>query len=215
MPSDRSEAPRPVDERSAEDRVLDAAKLCCEQWGFEKVTIDDIAARAGVSRATLYRLFPGGKDVLFEALRVRERSEFFDALTAEVADVVDFEDLVVRLVVTATNELRADEHLALMLASEPGETLVELTADGMPRIVETANDYLGPLLKPHLAPEVAGPLIDLLVRITLSYFLAPSEHVDLGDPASARSFLRPGLSLLSPSPDQHTDQHTDPHTEPS
>jgi AcrR family transcriptional regulator len=180
----------------ADARILDAAKQCCEQWGFEKVTVDDIAAAAGVSRATLYRLFPGGKDVLFEALRVRERSEFFDALTAQVHDVDDLEDLVVRLVVTATRELRADEHLALMLASEPGETLVELTAGGMPRIIETATDYLGPLLKPHLAPEVAPVVIELLVRLTLSYFLAPSVHVDFGDPASARAFLRPGLSLL-------------------
>jgi AcrR family transcriptional regulator len=180
----------------AETRILDAAKQCCAQWGFEKVTVDDIAAAAKVSRATLYRLFPGGKDVLFEALRVRERAEFFDTLTAQVDDVDDLEDLVVRLVVTATRELRADEHLALMLASEPGETLVELTAGGMPRIVEAATDYLGPLLKPHLDPEVAPVVIELLVRLTLSYFLAPSAHVDFGDPDSARAFLRPGLSLL-------------------
>jgi hypothetical protein len=102
----------------------------------------------------------------------------------------------VRLVVTATRELRADEHLALMLASAPGETLVELTADGMPRIVEVATDYLGPLLKPHLDAEIAPVVIELLVRLTLSYFLAPSVHVDFGDPDSARAFLRPGLSLL-------------------
>ena len=187
---------QPVVVADVETRILDAAKRCCEQWGVEKVTVDDIAAAAGVSRATLYRIFPGGKDVLFEAMRVRERAEFFDTLTAQVTDVDDFEELVVRLVVTATCELRADEHLALMLASEPGETLVELTADGMPRIIETATDYLGPLLKPHLDPGLAPVLIELLVRITLSYFLAPSEHVDLGDPESARAFLRPGLALI-------------------
>lgn len=180
-----------------ETRILNAAKQCCAQWGVEKVTVDDIAAAARVSRATLYRIFPGGKDVLFEAMRVRERAEFFDALTSQVVDVEDLEDLVVRLVVTATRELRADEHLAVMLASAPGETLVELTADGMPRIVETATDYLGPLLKPHLDPGVAPVFIELLVRVTLSYFLAPSEHVDLGDPESARTFLRPGLALLA------------------
>ncbi|MFP5488145.1 MAG: TetR/AcrR family transcriptional regulator [Acidimicrobiia bacterium] len=182
-----------------ETRILDAAKRCREQWSHDKVTVDDIAQAAGVSRATLYRIFPGGKDVLFEALRVRERTQFFDLLTAEVDDADDLEDLVVRLVVTATRELRADEHLALMLASEPGETLVELTAEGMPRIVETATDYLGPLLKPHLDPEIAPLVIELLVRLTLSYFLAPSVHVDFGDPESARAFLRPGLSLLPPS----------------
>lgn len=180
-----------------ETRILDATKRCCEQWGFERVTIDDIAAAAKVSRATLYRLFPGGKDVLFEALRVRERTEFFDSLTAHVADVDELDELVVQLVVFATQSLRADEHLAMLLASEPGEALTQLTLDGLPRIIATANDYLIPIVKPHLTDDVAVPVIDLLTRLTISYFLAPSEHVDLGDPRSARAFLRPLLSTLA------------------
>jgi AcrR family transcriptional regulator len=184
---------------AAEAKILDAAKACCERWGIAKVTVDDIAAAADVSRATLYRLFPGGKDVLFEALHARERAEFFDTLTSEIGDTTDFEDLVVTLVVTATRELRADDHLAVMLASEPGAVLSELTVDGMPQIIRAANDYLGPILKPFLDPEHAEPLIDLLVRITISYFLSPSDHVDLGDTESARAFLRPGLAVLSPS----------------
>ena len=60
---------------SAEDRVLDAATRCCDRWGMAKVTVDDIAAEAGISRATLYRLFPGGKEVLYEALRRRASRE--------------------------------------------------------------------------------------------------------------------------------------------
>ena len=96
---------------AAEARILDAAKRCFEQWGVSKVTIDDIATASGVSRATLYRLFPGGKEVLFSALQVRELTDFFDRLTAEANGVDDLEDLVVRLIVTATRELRADEHL--------------------------------------------------------------------------------------------------------
>ena len=183
----------------AESRILDAAKSCCERWGIDKVTVDDIAAASGVSRATLYRLFPGGKDVLFEALHARERADFVDTLTAEIGDTDDLEELVVRLVVTATRELRDDRHLAVMLASEPGVVLSELTVDGMPQIIRAANDYLGPILKPFLDPEFAEPLIDLLVRVTISYFLAPSDHVDLGDVDSARRFLRPGLSVLSAS----------------
>ena len=183
----------------AEARILDAAKTCCERWGIDKVTVDDIAAAAGVSRATLYRLFPGGKDILFAALNARERAEFFATLTAEIGDTDDFEELVVRLVVAATRELRADDHLAIMLASEPGAVLSELTVDGMPQIIRVANDYLAPILKPFLDPEHAEPLIDLLVRITISYFLSPSDHVDLGDVESARAFLRPGLAVLSPS----------------
>ena len=39
--------------------------------------------------------------------------------------------------------------------------------------------------------------IDLLVRLTISYFLAPSDTLDLGDPASARQFIQPGLAALA------------------
>ena len=82
-----------------EDRVLDATKRCCERWGATKVTIDDIAVASGISRATIYRLFPGGKDVLFEALRVRELEDFFAVLRARVEGAADLEDLLVRTVV--------------------------------------------------------------------------------------------------------------------
>jgi AcrR family transcriptional regulator len=186
-----------------ETRILDAVKQCCEQWGVAKVTIDDIASTSGVSRATVYRLYPGGKDVLFEALRVRELTEFFDVLTLAVASAAadddDLESLVVRLVTTATAELRADQHLAIMLASAPGETIGQLTVDGLPRIIRVANEYLVPLVKPHVQPDDPAVLIDLLVRLTISYFLAPSDVVDLGDPVSARSVIRPALrAFLSP-----------------
>jgi AcrR family transcriptional regulator len=183
-------------------RILDAAKRCVEQWGVAKVTIDDIATASGTSRATIYRLFPGGKDVLFEALRVRELTDFFDALTLAVAaedapdGVEGFSALVVRLITTATAELRADQHLAIMLASEPGETLGQLTVDGLPRIIRVATDYLVPMVKPYVEPADPALLIDLLVRLTISYFLAPSDHVDLGDPESARAFISPALEAF-------------------
>ncbi|MDP2291616.1 MAG: helix-turn-helix domain-containing protein [Actinomycetota bacterium] len=170
-------------------RVLDAAKSCCERWGIAKVTIDDIASESGVSRATLYRLFPGGKDVLFEALRVRELEDFFTRLTAQVEGAADLEDLLVRTVVAATQELRADQHLALMLASEPGDTLGQLTVDGLPRIIRFATVFIVPLVDPYLPRRESARLVELLARLVISYFLAPSDHVDLGNPESARPFI--------------------------
>jgi len=188
---------------SLETRILDAVERCVDQWGFTKVTIDDVVAESGVSRATLYRIFPGGRDVVFEALRVRRLDEFFSVLTAQVEGAVDLLDVVVRAVVSATLELRADEHLASMLASEPGETLGQLTVEGFPRIVRMATVTLTPYVTGFVAPPTARRLIDVLARLTISYFLAPSADVDLGDAAQARNFLHPVVRVL-----------TDPATEP-
>jgi AcrR family transcriptional regulator len=184
---------------ATEGRILDAAKSCCERWGFAKVTIDDIAAESGVSRATLYRLFPGGKDVLFDALRVRELEEFFAILASQVEATDNLEDLLVASVVAATRELQADQHLALMMASEPGEALSQLTVAGLPRIIRMATITLTPLVGSYVPPATATRLIDVLARLTISYFLAPSADVDLSDEASARAFLHPVIAVLAPS----------------
>ena len=175
------------------DRVLDGADRCCQKWGINKVTVDDIASEAGVSRATIYRLFPGGKDVLFEALRVRELEDFFAVLRADVEGADSAEEVLVRNVVAATRELRADDHLALRLASEPGEVLGELTVEGLPRIIRFATAFVAPLAEPHLDPAAARAVVDVLTRLTISYFLAPSDTVDLADEASARALVRPLL----------------------
>lgn len=180
--------------------MLDATKSCCDRYGVAKVTIDDIAAASGISRATIYRLFPGGRDVIFEALRVRELEEFFEVLRADVEGAATIEDVIVRTVVGATRELRADDHLALMLAAAPGEALNQLTVEGVPRIIRFATAFLSPFVEPYVDRTTSRALIDVLARLVISYFLAPSDAVDLGDETSARSFVLP---LMRPYLDPH------------
>jgi AcrR family transcriptional regulator len=175
---------------SPEQRVLDAAKRCSERWGFDKVTIDDIAAEAHVSRATIYRLFPGGKDVLFDALRVHELEDFFSRLLAAIGEPDDLEELLVRAVTASMSDLRADQHLAIMLATAPGDTLGELTVHGTPRIIRVACTFLTPLVEPYLGKREASQVVELLVRLVISGFLAPSDHVDFTDESDVRRFLR-------------------------
>ena len=140
-----------------------------------KVTIDDIASEAGCSRATVYRLFPGGKDNLYEALRKRETRDFFNELNGHLAEANGYEDLLVRGVVAATQALRADEHLQLMLASQPGELLADMTIDGLPRIFDSATIVLTPWFAPYIgrgplrrARRVARPRRPLLLLLALS-----------------------------------------------
>ena len=154
------------------------------------MTVDDIAAEAGVSRATLYRVFPGGREVLFEALREREIRSFLAELDVRVADAGTLEDLVVGIITHALGQLRSDTHLQLMMASEPGEVALTLGVESLPNIVLLATTVLGPRLTGFLDPTAAAELAEWVSRVVVSYFLAPSPLIDLSDPVQAAAFVR-------------------------
>src|ERR1700738_1319829 len=54
-------------EPGARERILDAALTLVGAHGLNALSMDDLATQADVSRATLYRLFPG-KPALFSSL---------------------------------------------------------------------------------------------------------------------------------------------------
>lgn len=184
-----------VTDQSLSDALLDATKVAIERWGVERLTINDVCDVAQVSRATLYRAFPGGKEVLLEALRVREAETFFTTLRAHAEGESTLEDTIVRCMVVATTELRNDQNIALMLAAEPNEVLAQFTVAGVPRIVRVATTFLTPLLEPYLSRKEAANLVEVLARVVISYFLAPSEQFDFTKEADARAFVRSHVLL--------------------
>ena len=68
------------------ERLLQATYDCVARWGLAKTTIEDAAREAGVSRATVYRYFPGGRDELLSAVVGWEFSRFFLRLYEEVSE---------------------------------------------------------------------------------------------------------------------------------
>ncbi len=184
--------------QSPEDRILDAARRCVDRWGVNKLTIDDVATEANVSRATLYRIFPGGKDVMFDALRVRELGEFFAGMRSSIEPVESLLDFAVKASVYAMREMRADEHLTMMLSTEEGTALKALTVEGLPRILNVASQYMTPFLTEFVPLSEAEVLVELLARFVISFFLAPSTHFDLADADSAREFFKPFIYALNP-----------------
>ncbi|MBL8775730.1 MAG: TetR/AcrR family transcriptional regulator [Acidimicrobiales bacterium] len=57
---------RPLDEHASTD-ILDAAVVLLTEEGFGGVTVDTVAARAGVSKATIYRRWSTKEELLLEA----------------------------------------------------------------------------------------------------------------------------------------------------
>src|SRR5919109_3348151 len=85
--------------READDvqrRLVAAGLACIARWGVGKTSLDDIAREAGVSRATVYRAVPGGKDRLLEIVLDHEAGRFFHELDAELGAARDLADLLAR-----------------------------------------------------------------------------------------------------------------------
>src|SRR6478752_4034025 len=58
---------RPRSER-ADRAIIDAALSLFAEHGVEGLCIEEVAARAGVGKATIYRRWPGKEDLLLDAL---------------------------------------------------------------------------------------------------------------------------------------------------
>ena len=178
----------------AEAAVVAAARTCMQRLGRSRVTMDDICREAGISRATLYRLFPGGRDVLFGAVREGSLNEFFDSIRSEVEGADTLEELLVRVIVAASRALRDDAHLAVSLATEPGIALGDLTFEGVDRIIRVAFRFLEPYAARFIPAERTREIIDVLARLVISYHLSPSRVFDFTRRDSAARFVR--LHLL-------------------
>jgi len=61
----------PLRGRAREEAILAAAVALVAETGYERVSMDAIAARARASKATIYRKWPGKAPLIAEALRRR------------------------------------------------------------------------------------------------------------------------------------------------
>jgi AcrR family transcriptional regulator len=186
--------------RTLEARIVDAMLECIGRWGLAKTTADDIARTAGVSRATLYRTFPGGKDVAFDALLRHEAARFFQTVTARLDQADALDDLLVIGIVEAARFLNGHEALRYVLAHEPERVLPAFTFDRLERTLAIATGFATPHLRRFIADdESAAAGAEWVVRILLSYALNPSPTLSLTDEAGVRRFvttyLLPGLTV--------------------
>ena len=198
--------PSPPESGGPIERIVDATLRCVARWGIAKTTVDDVAREAGVGRATLYRLFPGGRDALLDTVVLTETARFFDRLDARVAAVDTLEDLLVEAVSEAATTLSGHAAFQFLLSHEPETILPHLTFQQMDDVLGAVATFGAPYLSRWLpasdGSEAASRAAEWLARIVISYLVAPSTDVDLCDPDSVRAFVRtyilPGLTPGEP-----------------
>src|ERR1700730_16821569 len=104
-------------------RLADAALRCFARQGVAKTTLDDVARAAGCSRATVYRVFPGGKDGVLGAVVDTEVARFFSALAVRMGEATDLEDVLVAGMTEAATRVSRHRALQYLLAQEPERVL--------------------------------------------------------------------------------------------
>jgi AcrR family transcriptional regulator len=164
---------------ASRERILGATLVCVSRFGLAKV-----------SRATIYRRFPGGREELVHALVVSEIGKFVGELAAAVAESDSLEEALAVTLVVARHALLGHAVLQKVLQTEPDRILPQLEAES-PRVIS----YLSGLLRPYLAgagvPAEVDPAwaADHLSRLVLSVTLSPGRW-DLQDPSQLRRLVR-------------------------
>jgi AcrR family transcriptional regulator len=163
-----------VDRVERADRILDTARDLLLAWGYRRVTIDELARRAGVGKGTIY-LHWRSREEVFHAVSGREAAAMTDAIVDALRDdpaEVALHRYLRRLFVEAMNRpvLRA-------LYTRDADTLdTFLAAANHQRLEESQlgvnRDYLGVLAaEAMLRPDLSLKDLDYtLPTIVFGFF---------------------------------------------
>ncbi|HLN43892.1 MAG TPA: TetR/AcrR family transcriptional regulator [Acidimicrobiales bacterium] len=174
-------------------RILEATYACVARWGLSKTTVEDAAREAGLSRATVYRYFPGGREELVDAVVSWQHVLFFVRLYQEVHGATSLEEVLDRGLTFARRSLLEHEVLQKVLETEPEVLMPKLTVESN-RTVGLIAGFLIPYLHEHGMAEGVEiqEAADFLARMILSYISSPG-HWDLGDPEQVATLVRTEL----------------------
>ncbi|MET7767850.1 helix-turn-helix domain-containing protein [Nocardia sp. NPDC005366] len=181
-----------------DDHVFDAALTVLAERGTRAATMDDVAARSGVSRATLFRRF-GGKDALFEAAMAQTLRTFLTAIATTFLTVTDPTERIVEAFV-ACLRLRRRFIAGNPDAAHNAELLAMLSA-GDPSPLDIGHRFIAAHIVagqaegvlPQSDPDIQA---DAIIRLTLGYLVLPSTRYDLDDELTARRIARHAIAPL-------------------
>ena len=191
-------------ESDTRTRILEGTYACVARDGIARTSLEDAAREAGVSRATIYRYFPGGRDELMGGVIVFETLRFFGRLADAVQHAPSIEELLVDGIVFAHRAVETHEVLQKVLETEPELVVPRLTIESANLVALIAQFLLGRLEQRSLPVGVTpGEAADYVARMVLSFIVSPGRW-DLADPAQVRELVDSELLAgLRPDPARH------------
>lgn len=161
------------------DVVIDSALSAFLDFGIRRTSMGEIARRAGISPATLYRRYAQKSDIVL-AVGMREAERMLEHLERTVDVTASPLQQLTTLHVEVSDQLRSNALLRRVLATEPDSVLPKLTIDADP-ILDIGRGYLAGFLirlqhEGHLPAYDVAPVADLLARLAQSEVLTPSRE---------------------------------------
>ncbi len=178
---------------STKDRLLEAAYACVGRVGLARTTMEDVALEAGLSRATVYRYFPRGKEQLFGEVVIWETGRFFEQLTRAVASRVDLAELLEETLVFAHRAVEEHTVLQTILQTEPERLLPLLTTEANRVLILIKQFVVLAMTRTPLRADLDADLAaDHLARMVLS-LIGSQGRWDLTDREEVRRLVRTKL----------------------
>jgi AcrR family transcriptional regulator len=185
---------------TTQERVVAAALRCLAVDGLRRMTVDDVAAEAKVSRATLYRAFPGGRETILAAVVDAERTRLLATVGAQMAVHEGIGDAIAAGLLCSAAWLASHEVLARLMFEEPAALLTHIEFEQMDATLASASATVAPLLERFVPTPVATRVGEWLCRFVISYLLFPADGMDLASPADVAALVRrhvlPGLRAI-------------------
>jgi len=186
------------------ERVLEGGLVCIGRYGLARTTVDDVAHASGVSRATIYRHFPGGREQIVQDTVAWEQGRFFKRLGEAVASAPDLCVLIEDALVFARRALAEHAVFQRVVETEPERLLPLLTVESF-RILPMIGGFLVPYLERERDAGRLRPGADIartadyVARMVLSCIGAPGVY-DFDDPTDLRLLVREQLlaGVLAP-----------------
>ncbi|WCO65392.1 TetR/AcrR family transcriptional regulator [Iamia majanohamensis] len=188
--------PGPADTEDAADvrtRILAGAVAEAGDSGLGRLTVEGVARRAGVGRATVYRHFPGGRDQLTAEAVTWEVARYFAALLGRLEGVDDVATRLERGIAEGRALLAEHQVFQKVVDTEP-ERLLPHLSQSAPLVQAAVRDDIRPRLEAAELVDGADPAeaADFLARNVLSLLMAEGGW-DLDDPAEVRRLVRANL----------------------
>lgn len=173
VPSPPAERPGPeVPADVITSRVVAAALRAIARFGIAKLTVDDVAREAGLSRATLYRYFPGRAAILAAVVEF-ETDRVGRGLDDALGGATTLAEALAGVAAFGARAFTGHEALQYLLATEPGTVLPHLCFAGADTLLRVVAERIAPHLCRFMGPPEARRTGEWLARIVLSYGLAP------------------------------------------